>query len=45
MSLTDRPFIETFPKDIAASKYLTYMATIPHNPDAPVQRARDVVPK
>ena len=45
MSLTGKPDITTFPKDIAASPHLGYMATIPHDPDDADHRDRDAVPK
>jgi hypothetical protein len=45
MSLTDRPDIATFPKDIAASPHLSYVATIPHQTDSTDPRDRDAVPK
>ena len=44
MSLTGKPDITTFPKDVAASPLLRYMATIPHDPKAGVVRDKDQVP-
>jgi len=44
MSLTEKPDITTFPKDIAASPHLEYMATIPHDPRVDEARDRDAVP-
>lgn len=45
MSLTDKADITTFPKDVAASKHLAYMATIPHDPKATEPRDDDAVEK
>ncbi|HVP15354.1 MAG TPA: hypothetical protein VMS88_07405 [Terriglobales bacterium] len=45
MSLTGKPDITTFPKDIAASQHLEYMATIPHVTNDTDARDRDAVPK
>ncbi len=45
VSLTGRPDIATFPKDIAASPHLAYMATIPHEEHADEARYRDAVPR
>jgi len=45
MSLTGKPDITTFPKDIAASPHLAYQATILHDPDAANVRKRDAVPR
>jgi hypothetical protein len=45
MSLTEKPDITTFPKDVAASQHLEYMATIPHDPKAVEPRDDDAVPK
>jgi hypothetical protein len=44
ISLTGRPDITTFPKDIAVSPHLEYMATIPHDPRVDEARDRDAVP-
>ncbi len=45
INLTGKPDITTFPKDIAASPSLAYMATIPHATDDTAARDRDAVPK
>jgi len=43
MSLTGKPDITTFPKDVAASPRLRYMATVPHDPKVLAARDRDQV--
>jgi hypothetical protein len=43
MSLTGKPDITTFPKDIAASTHLAYMATIPHDPQSVPPRRHDAL--
>jgi hypothetical protein len=45
MSLTGKPDIATFPRDIAGSAHLAYMATIPHRTDHVAPRDRDAVPR
>jgi hypothetical protein len=44
MSLTGKPDITTFPKDVAASPHLAYQATIPHDPKVADPRDDDAVP-
>lgn len=44
LPLSGRESIETFPKDIAASPHIEYVATIIHDPKVPESRIMDSVP-